>query len=273
MSRGKNGVLWGVFAVAAFVLTVRLLLDDASRRRVAAGFRAAVADEPAVYQSDIEERPGTAIAILIDTSGSMLEPAPSGGPPKHVVAAEAVERVLLATDEFARRRADYPIKVSIIGFAGAPWEVLPFRPYEHAAVSSALARLPRPGGGTAIGAALQAGRAALYRSGAARKYILVVTDGQNTVGTPPDRVARDIFVKSRGSVSISFVAFDTDPAAFGFLRDVGGDVVAAQDAKALQEALRQIYEGKILAEAVDGEAVSPAGAGPSPGALPHGRAP
>ena len=97
--------------------------------------------------------------------------------------------------------------------------------------------------------------------------------GEASFARPPDRVARDIWVKSRGAVSISFVAFDTDPAHFAFLRDAGGDVFPAQDAAALRQALQQIYEGKILAEAVDEtEAASPAPAG-SAGARPHGRAP
>ena len=191
--------------------------------------RVATEDSPAFYQSEVEERPGTAIALLVDTSGSMSLPAPRDGRPKYVVAREAIEHVLLATEQFAARRPDYPIKIAIFGFASAPWEVLPIQPWNREAVSQALGRLPGPGGGTAIGAALRAGRAALYRSGAIRKYVLVVTDGENTAGAAPDGVAREIFAKSRGAVSISFVAFDTSPAAFAFLREVGGDVLAAGD--------------------------------------------
>ena len=99
--------------------------------------------------------------------------------------------------------------------------MLPLQPYDRAAVRDALARLPRPGGGTAIGEAMRTARPDLYRAGVFRKYLLVVTDGENTSGRSPDDVARDIFRKSEGAVQIYFVAFDTSPEKFAFLKDVG----------------------------------------------------
>src|SRR5437867_1211679 len=80
--------------------------------------------------------------------------------------------------------------------------LLSIRPYDRAAVRGALARLPRPGGGTAIGEALGEARPDLYRAGVFRKYLLVVTDGENTSGRPPERVAREIFRKSEGAVQV-----------------------------------------------------------------------
>ena len=68
-------------------------------------------------------------------------------------------------------------------------------------------------------------RPALYKAGVFRKYLLVVTDGENTRGRDPERVAREIFSKSEGAVQIYFVAFDTSAEKFGFLKEVGGDVV------------------------------------------------
>jgi hypothetical protein len=47
------------------------------------------------------------------------------------------------------------------------------------------------------------------------------------------------------------VAFDTGPEKFAFLKDVGGDVIAAGTGVELRTALDGIYTGKILAEAVD----------------------
>ena len=69
-------------------------------------------------------------------------------------------------------------------------------------------------------------RPALYQAGVFRKYLLVVTDGENTRGRDPERVAREIFRKSEGAVQIYFVAFDTSAEKFGFLKEVGGDVVS-----------------------------------------------
>src|SRR5439155_715064 len=89
----------------------------------------------------------------------------------------------------------------------------------------------------------------LYRAGVFRKYLLVVTDGDNTNGLPPDEVAREIFRKSEGAVQVYFVAFDTSPQKFAFLKEVGGDVIGAGTGAELRQALDGIYQGKILAEA------------------------
>jgi hypothetical protein len=84
-----------------------------------------------------------------------------------------------------------------------------------------------------------------------RKYLLVVTDGEDTTGRPPDYVAREIFRKSEGAVQVYFVAFDTSPGKFAFLKEAGGDVIGAGTGAELRRALDGIYHGKILAEAPD----------------------
>ncbi len=263
MRRGSGGLLWWVIAVAASVLAMRGLAPGRRQHRVPPP---PPEESPAYYVSEVEEGLGAAIAILVDTSGSMSESVPGDGRPKYAIARQALEEVLGGTDAFVKRRPDFPIKLAIYGFASSPWVVYPMQPYDGPSVVRALAKIPGPGGGTAIGSALLNARPALYRSGVFRKYILVITDGQNTVGSAPDRVARDIFRKSRGAVSIYFVAFDVSPAAFGFLRDVGGDVLPARDAEGLRAALKRIYEGKVLAEAVDyGETVAPADTGRTTG--------
>lgn len=269
MPRRSGGGLvwvWWVLAIAVFVPLVRGLTSARHARSAAPD----PVESSAYYVSEVEEGIGAAVAILVDTSGSMSEAAPGGGGrPKFEVARQALEKVVSATDTFVKRRPDVPIKLAIYGFASAPWVVYPLQPYDGAAVKQALARLPAPGGGTAIGNALLEARPALYRSGVFRKHVVVITDGENTVGSAPERVARDIFRKSRGAVSIHFIAFDTSPAHFGFLSEVGGEVLAAQDASSLQLALTQIYEGRILAEAMEyGEVAPPAAAGPTSGQEP-----
>jgi hypothetical protein len=116
-----------------------------------------------------------------------------------------------------------------------------------------LASLPRPGGGTAIGEAMREARPDLYRAGMFRKYLLVVTDGENTSGRSPDQVAEEIWRKSQGAVQVYFVAFDTSPEKFAFLKGAGGDVIGAQNGAELHTALDGLYQGKILAEAPGAE--------------------
>ena len=219
------------------------------------GDRDARRNEPestAPYQSDVEEGLGAAVAILVDTSGSMRDDAPGDTRPKYQVARQALEAMIDATDAFIARRPDFPIKIGLYSFSSNVRTLLPIQPYDRATIRRALADLPRPGGGTAIGEALRTARPDLYRAGVFRKYLLVVTDGENTSGRSPDDVARDIFQKSEGAVQIYFVAFDTTPQKFAFLKEVGGDVIGAGTGSELRTALDQIYQGKILAEAPAG---------------------
>lgn len=210
-----------------------------------------VAEAP--YQAEVEEGLGAAVAILVDTSGSMRERAGGDSRPKYVVAHQALEAMLDATDAFVARRPDFPIKIGVYSFSSSVRTLRPIQPYDRTGVRTALAALPGPGGGTAIGDAMREARPDLYRAGVFRKYLLVVTDGENTNGRSPDQVAREIWRKSEGAVQVYFVAFDTNPEKFAFLKEVGGDVIGAGTGGELRSALDGIYQGKILAEAVGGE--------------------
>ncbi|HYD41855.1 MAG TPA: vWA domain-containing protein [Anaeromyxobacter sp.] len=207
----------------------------------------------------MQEGPGAAVAILVDVSGSMQESW--GGAMKSEAARRALSEALEATGEFRKRHPDRPVKVGVIAFSDEVQQVMPMGDYDPERVEQALGAIPYTSGRTAIGAALDAAREALYRSGAIRKYILVITDGENNRGPDPEDVAREIAQRSNGAVSISLVAVDVDPGAFGFVRELGGDVLSPQDPAALRAAVQQIYEGKILAEAADEAAEAPAPAG------------
>jgi Mg-chelatase subunit ChlD len=216
------------------------------------GSRRASAQEPtAPYQADVEEGLGAAVAILVDTSGSMKDAAPGDSRPKSAIARESIEAMLDATEAFIAKRPDFPIKIGLYSFASNVRTLRAIQPYDRDALRTALANLPQPGSGTAIGDAMRAARPDLYRAGVFRKYLLVVTDGENTRGAEPESVAREIFRKSEGAVQVYFVAFDTSPQKFAFLKDVGGDVIGAGTGTELRTALDGIYQGKILAEAVD----------------------
>lgn len=218
---------------------------DRSARRDAAD-----ADVDAPYQAEVEEGLGAAVAILIDTSGSMKDRAPGDSRSKYAVAQEALEAMLDATDAFIARRPDFPIKIGVYSFSSSVHTLRPIQPYDRNAIRLTLSHLPGPGGGTAIGDAMREARPDLYRAGVFRKYLLVVTDGENTNGRSPDQVAREIWRKSDRGVQTYFVAFDTTPEKFAFLKDVGGDVIGAGTGPELRAALDDIYQGKILAEAV-----------------------
>lgn len=249
--RRPSRTLGAGLAFAAFLVSISAC-ETSRRPSQAANTRAAGDPESAApYQSEVEEGLGAAVAILVDTSGSMRDQAPGESRPKHVVAQEALQAMLDATDAFVAKRPDFPIKIGLYSFSSGVSTELPLQPYNRDVIRAGLRRLPHPGGGTAIGEAMRNARPDLYRAGVFRKYLLVVTDGENTSGRSPADVARDIFRKSEGAVQIYFVAFDTSPQKFAFLKDVGGDVIGAGNAAELRTALDGIYQGKILAEAVD----------------------
>ncbi|MEO5818392.1 MAG: vWA domain-containing protein [Gemmatimonadaceae bacterium] len=233
--------------IAGAVGIVVLAGCDASPRRDAS----ATADTGAAverYQPAGDEGLGVSVVIVLDNSGSMREKASGDKRRKFEVAKIAIERALDATEAALTKRPDYPVKVSLISFSDETQTVLEMQPYNRDSVRAAIGRLTRPSGGTAIGDAMDVARQALYKAGTFRKVMLVVTDGENTDGRDPADVAREIFARSDGGVGMYFVAFDTDKDKFGFLRDVKGDVVSAQNGAALEKSFAWLYEGKVLAE-------------------------
>ena len=212
------------------------------------------------YVPSVDEGLGASIAILIDNSGSMEKAARGDSRPKYVVAREALQAMLASTDSFVARQPDFPINVGLYRFSSRVTPMVPVARYDRAALLSALDSMPEPDGGTAIGRAMDIAREDLYRAGTFRKYILVVTDGENTQGVSPRRIAREINRRSEGAVRMYFVAFDIDAERFEFVRDVRGEVVGADNGDALRARLDEIYRGKILSEAVDAGETRPAAA-------------
>jgi hypothetical protein len=210
------------------------------------------------YVPEVDEGLGASVAILIDNSGSMKEEAEGDSTPKYVVARKALEAMLASTDSFVARQPDFPINVGLYRFSSRVVPMVPVGKYDRAALVAALDSMPEPDGGTAIGTAMRQAREDLYRAGTIRKYILVVTDGENTEGVSPRRIAREINRRSEGAVRMFFVAFDIDADKFAFVRDVRGEVVGARNGDALRAQLDEIYRGKILSEALDaGETHAP----------------
>ena len=123
--------------------------DGGNRRDRGTAREEAVSDAP--YQAEVDEGIGAAVAILVDTSGSMKEPAPGDSRPKYVVAREALGAMLDATDAFIARRPDFPIKIGVYTFSSSVRVQRPIQPYDKSALRQTIAELPRPGGGTAIG--------------------------------------------------------------------------------------------------------------------------
>jgi hypothetical protein len=204
------------------------------------------------YQATVQEGLGASVAILLDNSGSMDDTPDSGGDElKATIAKRVLGQVLAQTDSFVAKQSGFPVNIGLYVFSDRVQTPLPMGPYNREALTSALAAIPKPDGATAIGDAMEAAITDLYAAGTFRKYLLVVTDGENTDGRNPRTVAREIARRSDGAVRLFLVAFDVDKEKFGFVPEVRGTLVEARDAIGLGAQLDTLYRGKILAEAVD----------------------
>lgn len=204
------------------------------------------------YTATVQEGLGASVAILLDNSGSMKDRTRSGSrQAKAAIARDVLEQVLSQTEAFVARQPGFPVNIGLYAFNSEVDRVLPIGPYDRERLKHALESLPAPKGGTAIGAAMDLAAVELYSAGTIRKYILVVTDGENTTGDEPSDVAAKIERLSEGAVRLLLVAFDVDRKRFDFVPNVNGVLVEARDGIALRAGLDTLYRGRILAEAVD----------------------
>lgn len=218
--------------------------------------QAAPRDGGTISLPDAEQRVCTAVVILIDTSGSMeqrVRDSSGGQQQKYILAQEALRRIVDYTAQWQKSHPDRILNVGIYRFSSSPIQILPMAEFRPEQANAAVNSIGRPGGGTAIGEALTAGFKALYQSGCTRKHLVCITDGENTVGPRPDRVARQLHAQTGKDVELHFVAFDTSAKYFGFLSSVNGYVVEAADGTQLQTRLSEIYEKRILAEQMPAE--------------------
>ena len=248
MARSGRRLLAILIAIAA----VFFLRSRPSSRPVVDEQSAADTTEQGRFRPTVQEGLGASVAILLDQSGSMGDAPNSGGDnPKYAIARDALAQVLAQTDSFVATQAGFPVNVGLYVFARRVEKVLPIAPYNRESLRAALESLPEPSGSTAIGDAMEVATRDLYSAGTIRKYLLVVTDGENTSGRAPEEVAREINRRSEGAVKLYLVAFDVDAGNFGFVNDVRGTVLAANNALALRASLDTLYRGRILAEAID----------------------
>jgi len=245
-------------AILAFAIVMALSIFFASQDR---GGRplpppvppvvTATSPQPEVVLPKVDQRLCTAVAILLDSSSSMKQDVRTktgGKQPKYRIAREALERILTHTEEALRGKPDLHLELGIYQFSSDVEVLQPLRPFNAAEVRGNLGRI-RPSTGTAIGRALEVGFRDLTASGCTRKHIVCITDGENTSGPSPDRIAGVFHQATGGEVAIHFVAFDIDARKFRFLERVNGRALEASDEAELQTQLTEIYDKRILAEA------------------------
>jgi Mg-chelatase subunit ChlD len=204
----------------------------------------------------VEAREGLAAAVLIDVSGSMAEKISERDGKEEQKISVARRAALDIVDQFARyadAHKDEPVQLAVFEFSQRRGEpdcrpVVPMGPPDRERAAAAVARLEADGG-TPIGQAMITAKRALDSTGLSRRHLLVVTDGENTDGAAPDRVAEAIGRRPESErPAIYFVAFDIAASRFTRVRDAGGLVLAAANARELNDTLDSLLQGKILVE-------------------------
>jgi len=204
----------------------------------------------------VEAKEGLAAAIVIDVSGSMQDQVDGQDgrrEPKIDIARRAALDLVEQFASYARDHQEEPVQLGVYEFSrrrGDPdcRTVLPMGKPDRERAASAIAGLEADGG-TPIGAAMITAKRALDGTGLTQRHLLLVTDGENTDGVEPDRVAAGINKRPDAErPAIYFVAFDVDATRFNGVKNAGGLVLSAANAGELNNTLDALLRGKILVE-------------------------
>jgi hypothetical protein len=201
---------------------------------------------------------GVALAIVYDTSGSMKDPvrdASGNNSPKYIIANRALKAITKQIQAYATNNASGAprrIDAGLFVFNGdTARQAVKFGAFDPAALLSFAQRFSSPNGNTPLGNALTLAGQAVLDSPLTRKHVLIITDGMNTAGPPPEETLPWLKRKSADkgtSVSVHFVAFDTNAKVFNAVKKQGATVVSASDEKQLNAQLDFIIQRKILLE-------------------------
>lgn len=213
-------------------------------------------DEQLAPAVQVEARDGVAAAIVIDVSGSMdddVKGEDGRDVAKIEVARRAARDLVEQFAKYADAHPNEPVMLGIYEFSRRRGEpdcrpVIRMGPPDRESAITAIARLDADGG-TPIGQAMITAKQELDRTGLSRRHLLLVTDGENTDGFKPEKVAEVIGKRPEAErPSMYFVAFDVEATRFARLRDAGGLVLPAANARELNNTLDVLLSGKILVE-------------------------
>jgi Ca-activated chloride channel homolog len=174
------------------------------------------------YHWEQINRRGNEVIFAIDTSRSMLTPD---------VKPNRLTRAKLAIDDMARQLDDDGI--GIVAFAGGAFLVCPLT-LDHGAFHQSLDAVDVhtiPRGGTDIGSAILAARAALRSRPGSDRILILVTDGENLEGDPlaaAEAAARQdglrIYTVGVGTAEGELIPLPADLGG-GFVKDATGALV------------------------------------------------
>ena len=250
MKRNNSWLILGLIAIIIGFKAMQRDPAEETRQDSRAERAAQQLEQELTPRTTVEPRDGLAAATSMDE-----EVAGQNGrkEPKIEIARRAALALVDQFASYAQDHQDEPVQLGIYEFSrrrGDPdcREVVAMGPPDRDRAAAAIARLTADGG-TPIGQAMITAKRALDGTGLSRRHLLVVTDGENTDGTAPDRVA--VAINKRPDAerpAIYFVAFDVEASRFSRVRDAGGLVLSAANATELNTTLDTLLRGKILVE-------------------------
>lgn len=190
----------------------------------------------AVKELDIKKK---SLAFIIDTSGSMNDKL--NGYKKIDSAKEALMQMLQKYKEHNDKDKDLEAGLFYFSSNNIVICAVPISPFDYEKISSAVKNLGTSGG-TPLGAALAYAERELDRQGTGMsKSIVMLTDGENTVGEEPGKIFRKIKETNEKAqdapTSLYLVAFNTKKEPFKQLEEIGAKVYEAKNAAELSSTL------------------------------------
>lgn len=203
---------------------------------------------------------GISVALVIDVSGSMEDPPRSGGPAKYIQAARAMATVAGYLEQLATQQQDLKIQVAVFTFNKEVAALMPMTVLDGPGIQK-LKEIARPesflpNDKTAIGLAIEAGARALAQSGTILNSLIVVTDGENTVGVDPVEAIEALYANrntastedlpvTTASQLLSFIGFDIESLQFQTFHEQGARVTSAANQEELEQSLKALLEADI----------------------------
>lgn len=198
---------------------------------------------------------GIGLGILYDTSGSMREPvkdASGKSAPKYEIANRAFGAVVDRLEAFHKANPERRLQVGLFVFGDETGRaVVPFGDFDPERLRSWIRDFSKPTGSTPLGAAIRVAARPLLAANLKHPHLLVVTDGENTVGPLPQNVIpalRDEAAKRGSPLGIHIIAFDVNAKVFDPLKKLDVTVASAANEKQLDVQISAILEQKILLE-------------------------
>ncbi len=203
----------------------------------------------ATSNSDARQPDTVGLIFCLDVSRSM--DSLIDGKAKIDISKNAMRTVFGQVESYVESHPDKKVQVGLVSFSGNTRLVVAPAPFHKARLERELGAL-RSSGGTAIGDAMILAISELHKSGVESRAIIVMTDGENNAGIPPEQAMQAIRGNQNSlqapteDVAVFLVAFDVKSGVFQKVGQAGASVVESRDEKSLQEMLNTVVEEVLL---------------------------